>query len=94
MTSQTRQEARESVNATELRNLVLDAYKQAGANGLTADEAADECGESVLSIRPRVTELKTVGLLATNGKRRKNGSANWHCRCTSHRWPTAPIMPP
>lgn len=40
--------------------------------GLTADEAAEKLGESILAIRPRFTELKKSGKLADTGQRRKN----------------------
>ena len=40
--------------------------------GLTADEAAQKLGESILAIRPRVTDLKKSGKLADTGVRRKN----------------------
>ena len=41
---------------------------------LTADEIAFRLGESVLSVRPRISELKASGRLAATGKRRKNES--------------------
>lgn len=43
-------------------------------DGLTADEIAEISGESVLSIRPRVSELKSIGVVADTGTRRKNAS--------------------
>lgn len=40
----------------------------------TADEIATYLGESVLAVRPRVTELARQGLIADTGVRRKNNS--------------------
>jgi hypothetical protein len=45
-----------------------------GAGPLTADEAAAKLGESVLSIRPRISELRARGLIAPTGERRRNAS--------------------
>lgn len=45
----------------------------AGA-ALTADEVAESLGESVLYIRPRITELYTAGKIRDTGERRKNKS--------------------
>lgn len=53
---------------------VFDAIVAAGAAGLTADEAASILGETVLAIRPRVTELKEIGEIERSGERRKNVS--------------------
>jgi hypothetical protein len=39
---------------------------------LTADEVADRLGKSVLSVRPRCSELKTKLQIRDTGKRRKN----------------------
>ena len=44
------------------------------ASGWTADEMADEMGETVLSIRPRFSELKALGKIHDTGTRRKNSS--------------------
>ena len=40
----------------------------------TADEVAAQLGESVLAIRPRVTELAKAERIADTGERRKNAS--------------------
>lgn len=42
--------------------------------GLTADEVAKAMNQSVLAIRPRVTELARMNLIRDSGKRRKNKS--------------------
>ena len=60
--------------ADRLRQMVLAAISDAGASGLTADEAADRCGLSVLAARPRCTELKLLGQIRDAGIRRKNAS--------------------
>jgi len=39
---------------------------------LTADEIAESVGESILTIRPRVTELKAKGRVFDSGNRRPN----------------------
>lgn len=59
--------------ARTLRRLVLDLIKD-HKNGLTADECASHLNESVLAIRPRVSELSSYGLLVDTGGRRENAS--------------------
>lgn len=56
-----------------LRAKALEAIKSA-ADGLTADEVAAVLGESILAIRPRITELWKLGYLMQTTKRRKNQS--------------------
>ncbi|WP_311276152.1 hypothetical protein [Methylobacterium sp. WCS2018Hpa-22] len=53
-----------------LRAGVLRTLRQTG--NLTADETAGFMGESVLSIRPRFSELLGLGLIAKTGERRPN----------------------
>lgn len=43
---------------------------------LTADEVAEQLGETVLSIRPRVSELKRMGMVIATGARRFNASGH------------------
>ncbi len=50
------------------------AIKKSGYNGFTADEMAAVLLESVLSIRPRFSELKRLGLIIDTRIRRKNES--------------------
>lgn len=38
--------------------------------GLTPDEIAERIGKSVLSVRPRISELKRAGLIKDSGARR------------------------
>ncbi|ALJ15333.1 hypothetical protein [Sphingopyxis macrogoltabida] len=44
------------------------------SNGLTADEVAGKLGLSILSIRPRLTELSRLGKVRDSGQRRPNVS--------------------
>ena len=46
----------------------------ANPGGLTADEIAADLGESVLSIRPRVSELHRLGMIEKTKVRRRNAS--------------------
>lgn len=60
--------------AADLRNTVLRAIQRAGAEGLTADEAAAAVKRTPFSVRPRVTELKELGLILASEISRRNGS--------------------
>lgn len=44
------------------------------SNGLTADEVAGRLGLSILSIRPRISELTRLGKVRDSGHRRQNAS--------------------
>jgi predicted ArsR family transcriptional regulator len=55
--------------AQRLRDQVLALLQ---SEELTADEAATKLGESVLSVRPRFSELHRMGLIWHSTKRRKN----------------------
>lgn len=57
-----------------LRDRCLSKVKAAGSDGLTADEAAELVDETVLSIRPRFTELLRDGKIKDSGLRRRNDS--------------------
>jgi hypothetical protein len=72
----TSQEAAAAIagHATRLRKVVLREFLAAGQGGLTPDQAARRVEESILSVRPRVTELKVAGLLVPTGERRANDS--------------------
>ncbi len=50
---------------------VLGAY---WPGGLTPDECAELLNESILSVRPRFSELKEKKLIVKSGERRKNKS--------------------
>ena len=58
--------------AATLRDKSLTAICWRGA--MTADEIAEVLGESVLSIRPRITELAALGGIIDTKERRKNKS--------------------
>ena len=71
--------------APTLRNATHVALEAVGSLGLTADEVADVLGLSILSIRPRVTELSRLGKIEDSGERRKNKSGKsaivWRLKC-------------
>lgn len=71
----TSQAAAESMapKASTLREACLVELRQ--ANG-TADEVAERLGKSILSIRPRISELSKLGQIADSGQRRENESGN------------------
>jgi predicted ArsR family transcriptional regulator len=58
--------------APRLRQLCLDQLQLYGP--MTADEAAANLRIDKLSIRPRFSELSTMGKIEDTGHRRKNGS--------------------
>ena len=57
--------------SARLRRVVLDLYMRVGP--MSADEYADRIGQSILSIRPRVSELVRAGELEDAGRRGRNG---------------------
>jgi hypothetical protein len=65
--------ARTSVRTERLRALVLGVLA-ATPCGLTADEIAAKLDESVLAVRPRVSELFHARLIEKTGERRPNAS--------------------
>lgn len=65
-------EAAESINPHELWVRVLRCLRDHGP--LTADECADLMCKSVLSVRPRFSELHALGQIEDSGERRKNAS--------------------
>jgi len=71
----TQHEAHEAAKETAalLRSRALAAIRQR-PYGLTADQVAAVLGKSVLSIRPRITELKQDGEIVDSGERRANAS--------------------
>ena len=56
-----------------LRAEALDVLER--SNGLTADEVAGRLGMSILSIRPRISELARLGKIRDSGERRRNPSS-------------------
>ena len=59
--------------AAKLRRAVLEQIAQY-PGGITADEVAKDLNLSVLSVRPRVSELRRNGEIEQTGGRRKNES--------------------
>jgi hypothetical protein len=64
---------------TRVRSFLRDHYPAA----YSADQIADSLGETILSIRPRVSELKTSGEIEAAEGRHKN-----HSGMSAHRWRT------
>lgn len=58
--------------AGTIRAKVLATVRDAGPAGLTPDECAARLGLSILTVRPRFSELKLVGLVRDGGARRRN----------------------
>jgi hypothetical protein len=63
-----------SVYAETKRHDVLVEFVVAGERGLTPDTCATALNLSVLTVRPRCTELLAAGLLIPTGERRQNQS--------------------
>lgn len=61
-----------AATAPQLRARALHVLER--SKGLTADQVAARLGESILSIRPRVTELARLGKVRDSGERRRNAS--------------------
>lgn len=58
-------------HSRQLQARVLAALRE---RSMTADETAAAIGESLLSVRPRCTELFRLGQVADSGERRRNRS--------------------
>jgi predicted ArsR family transcriptional regulator len=74
-------------SAVKLRGSVLARIKEC-PGGATADEIAEHLNLSVLSVRPRVSELNRNGEIRQTGQRRKNA-----CGMTACVWQIAPQLP-
>lgn len=68
----TSEQAASSVDAKTLQKLVIGALAQYGP--MTSDEAAGKLGLNILSIRPRLSELRAQNRIVDTGERRKNAS--------------------
>lgn len=60
--------------AATLRDAVMRALSSAA---MTADEVARQLGESVLSVRPRLSELAAMRAIKETGERRSNDSGKF-----------------
>jgi hypothetical protein len=76
-----------SSTAKTLRDQVLKTIANAPA-GLSADAVADRLGRSVLSVRPRVSELRRLGEIRPTTARAKNESG-----MTATIWVQSPPLP-
>ena len=63
-----------AADATILRERALAAIRKAGGRGLTADECALALGRDILSVRPRLSELRAANRIIPTGERRTNES--------------------
>lgn len=66
--------ARIAPKVSGLRQKVLDSLKAEGPG--TPDEVAARLNISILSIRPRFSELSELGLIRATGIRRRNASGH------------------
>lgn len=57
-----------------LQKMALDAIRDAGEDGLTANELSARLGLDRTSIQPRTSELKRKGLIRDSGRRRLNSN--------------------
>jgi hypothetical protein len=57
-----------------LQRLTLEAIGQRGATGFTFEEAANDLELDFRSIQPRISELRSKGLVVDSGQRRRNAS--------------------
>jgi len=69
---ETSREAAHSVDGATWRARALETLRDLGP--MTADEIADHMGASILTIRPRITELLRLGMVHDTGARRMNRS--------------------
>jgi len=82
----TSQDAAASVDTNALQQLVRECLRAHGA--MTADECAQQLGLSILSIRPRFSELRALGVIVDTGDRHLNRSGKramvWSLRVFDH----------
>ena len=71
--TETSQQAAKSMRA-DAATLRVKCYDVLKASAKTADEVADCLGVSILSVRPRISELKVQSKVAPTKERRKNVS--------------------
>jgi hypothetical protein len=63
-----------SRHASTVRDLVLAEFRAAFPMGLGADEIAARLNQSILTVRPRCSELLAAGLIEQTHQRRRNAS--------------------
>jgi hypothetical protein len=63
-------------HAKTIRRSAVAAFVAAYPAGMTADELAVRLGESILTVRPRVSELHATGLVEPTAERRNNDSGH------------------
>lgn len=51
------------LTASQMRDDLMVLYRGIWPAGMTADEAAGKLGRSILTVRPRITELRKLSLL-------------------------------
>lgn len=70
--------------AQSLRDQVLITLRTAWPGGMTTDECAAKMGKSILSVRPRFSELRALGEIMPTSRRVPNESGVeaivWVCR--------------
>jgi hypothetical protein len=71
----TSKEAADDINIKlpHLRDKVLQIIKNKGKYGATPEEVASLLNITILSVRPRFTELKLSNHIVDTGEKRKNG---------------------
>jgi hypothetical protein len=62
-------------HAKTVRRSAVAAFVAAYPAGMTADELADRLGESILTVRPRVSELHVAGLVEPTAQRRSSNDS-------------------
>ena len=67
---------RQSPEALNFKRRKAMSFFRAYPGGLTSDEVADLMNENILAIRPRVSELRTLGKIESTGERRKSANGN------------------
>jgi hypothetical protein len=63
-------------HAKAVRNAALAEFIAIHPNGLTADELARRLHHSILTVRPRVSELRAAALVEPTPERRRNESGH------------------
>lgn len=67
-------------HAKTVQRRALEAFVNAYPSGLTPDQVASELCESILTVRPRCSELKRLGLIRETDATRKNNTSGVNAR--------------